>query len=79
MPDDLLRGVLPISEHTAHEAEMDRLRQERDERLAWLAAQDPVPHGAMTQESLGHKRKWWKVQRMRATQQRRRRGTETGP
>ncbi len=62
--------------HTAdvdwRETENDALRQEIAADRAWLAAQDPVPHGALSAEALRHKRQWCRVQRWRAAQQRRR-------
>ncbi len=68
------RSHLPSAEHSAHEAEMTRLRQERDALRAALAGLAAVPHGTVSPQTLRQKRQWFRVQRCHATQQRRRGG-----
>jgi hypothetical protein len=55
-----------------HETALAALRQERDALRAWLAGQEPVPHGeTLDPEVLRRKRQWCRVQRLQAAQQRR--------
>jgi hypothetical protein len=72
MPDDPDRASRPAADGDWHETELARLRQERDALRAWLAGQEPVPHGDLSPAVLRRKRQWCQVQRWRAAQQRRR-------
>lgn len=67
------RAPRPTAAGAWHATELAALRQERDALRAWLAAQEPVPHGDLSPEALRHKRQWCRVQRWRAWQARRRR------
>ncbi len=76
LPEDRHRGEYPTAAHSAHELEMQRLREERDALRRLHLGPEIEQHGTLSPQALHTKRTWFKVQRRRATQQRRRRGKE---